>query len=312
MIDLKLIQHAVALAQHRNLTRTAELLDISQPTLSRNIASLEDSLAVRLFDRRPDGVVPTEFGKLLVEQGLGLLQNAADLEREIMLLKGLETGELVVGAGPYVLDMSVGTALARLLCKHPGLRVEVKGLDWRTVLAQVLAGKVDIGVVELVPVKGEPEVETEKLPAHPGVFYCRAGHPLLAKTAPNFAEVFAYPYVGTRLPPRIAQAFIGIFPNAHIDPNTGEFVPPISLASVHAARDVVLYSDAVSVAGRRQIAYELAEGLLGVVDFHPPWLVSAYGFVYRRNRSLSPATLAFMAEMRAVEAEIAAEEASVP
>jgi len=41
-----------------------------------------------------------------------------------------------------------------------------------------------------------------------------------------------------------------------------------------------------------------------VLDFHPPWLVSGYGFLYLRNRTLSPSALAFIAEMRAVEAVI--------
>ena len=309
MLDLKLIHHAIALAQHRNFARTAEWLGISQPTLSRNIANLEASLGVRLFDRRTDGLEPTEFGKLLVLQGQELVQSADDLEREIKLLQGLEIGELVVGAGPYALEISVGSALARLLGKYPGLSIEVEGLDWRSIPQYVLAGKLDIGVVELTSLEEDPRLETEKLPAHKGVLYCRGGHPLLEKSAPALEEVFAYPYVGTRLAPRFAAAFMRMVSTGHIDKNTGDYVPPITLSSIRAACDVVMNSDAISAASRRQIADELADGRLGVVGFHPPWLVSNYGFVYLRNRSLSPAALAFMAEMRAVEAEIAAAEA---
>ncbi len=309
MLDLKLIQHAIALAQHRNFARTAELLGISQPTLSRNIANLEASLGVRLFDRAQDGAVATKFGKLMIERGQGLMRSAADLEREIKLLQGLDIGELLVGAGPYPLEISIGQTLARLLGKHPSLRIEVESLDWRTLPQSVLAGRLDIGVMELTPLEDDPRLQTEKLPAHQGVFFCRAGHPLLEKAKPAVEEVFAFPFVGTRLPPRIAAAFLHIIPAGHIDKATGDFVPPITLSSIRAARDVVLHNDAISAATRGQIADELAGGRLAVIDFHPPWLTSQYGFVYLRNRSLSPATLAFMAEMRAVEADIAAAEA---
>jgi len=306
MLDLKLIQHAITLAQHRNFARAAEQLGISQPTLSRNIAGLEAALGVRLFDRGQGGVLVTEFGKLLVANGQRLVDGAVELKREITLLQGLEIGELVLGAGPYPLEISVGPTLARLLDTHPGLHIEVQSLDWRALPQAVLAGKLDLGVVELSVLEEEPRLQTEPLPMHAGVFYCRGGHPLLDTPKPSLAQVFAFPYVGNRLPPRVAQAFMRIMPGGRIDKATGDFVPPIAVGSVRTARDIVLHSNALSVAMPALIADELMDGRLAVIDFHPPWLVSNYGFIYLRNRSLSPAARAFMEEMRKVEAEIAA------
>lgn len=309
MINLKLVHHAIALARYRNFARTAEWLGISQPTLSRNIANLEASLGVRLFDRGQDGVAVTGFGKLLVSQGQELVKSAAELKREIKLLQGLEMGELLVGAGPCPLEISVGRTLARLLGKYPGLRVEVESLDWRTLPQALLAGRLDIGVVELTSLEDDPRLETERLPPHPCVFYCRGGHPLLEKSNPGIGDIFAFPFAGIRLPPRVAEAFTGILPAGRIDKATGDFVPPLMVTSIRAARDVVLHDNAISSATRGQIADELADGRLCVIDFHPPWLTTNYGFVYLRNRSLSPTALAFMEKMRAVEAEIAAAEA---
>jgi DNA-binding transcriptional LysR family regulator len=306
MLDLKLIHHAIALAQYRNFARTAEQLGISQPTLSRNIANLEAALGVRLFDRGQDGVSATDFGKLLISQGQDLVKSAHELEREIKLLQGLDVGELLIGVGPYPLEISMGPSLARLMTKYPGLRVEVDASDLHTLPNDVLEGRLDLGVLELTLAECEPKLQTERLPSHRGVFYCRGGHPLAGKRQPDIADIFAFPYVGTRLPPRLAQSFQHIIPAGNIDKATGDFMPPVTTSALRIAREIVLHSDAISIGIRSQIAGELADGRLAVIDFHPPWLVTNYGFVYLRNRSLSPAAMAFMEEMRAVEAEISA------
>lgn len=304
MLDLKLIQHAIALAEHRHFARTAELLGISQPTLSRNIANLEASLGVRLFDRGQDGVAVTEFGKLLVSQGQAVVKSAADLEREIKLLQGMEVGELVVGVAPYPMEISMGRTLARMLTQYPGLRIEVVSLERQTLAQNVLAGNLDLIVVDVNYLEDEPRLQIERLPPHHGVFYCRGGHPLAGRHQPEFQEVFAFPYAGTRMPPRIAQALENIPNSGSIEKTTGDFLPPININSLRTCREIVLQSDAITIGIRSHIAEDVVAGRLAIVDFHPPWLVTNYGFIYARNRTLSPAALTFMEEMRAVEAEI--------
>jgi len=68
-------------------------------------------------------------------------------------------------------------------------------------------------------------------------------------------------------------------------------------------KQVVRESDAISAAPPRLIADEVRAGTLAVIEFAPPWLRLNYGFIYLRDRTLSPAARAFMAEVRAVEAE---------
>ncbi|MBK9703489.1 MAG: LysR family transcriptional regulator [Betaproteobacteria bacterium] len=64
-IELRLLRHAIALGKHRNFARAAEALNLTQPTLSRSIATLEEALGVVLFDRSHKGVTPTPFGRVL-------------------------------------------------------------------------------------------------------------------------------------------------------------------------------------------------------------------------------------------------------
>jgi len=67
---------------------------------------------------------------------------------------------------------------------------------------------------------------------------------------------------------------------------------------------VVLSSNAVALSPRGLIAAEVRSGHLVTLPFRQPWLHTNYGFVYLRDRALSPATQAFMAEIKAVELEL--------
>jgi DNA-binding transcriptional LysR family regulator len=138
MNDLRLIRYAAALGQHRNFARAAEALNLTQPSLSRGIAQLERSLGLRLFDRTRKGVFPTAFGRVLLERGEAVLRSEAALRRDLQLLGGLEAGSLAVSAGPLPSEISVATAIARVLRAHPHLVVECRTVDPDQALQDVL------------------------------------------------------------------------------------------------------------------------------------------------------------------------------
>ena len=89
MNDLRLIGLAVALSEHGNVRRAADALSLSQPSLSRGIAELERSFGVPLFDRTRKGVVPTAFGRVLLDKGSALPLLALDQQQEALDLCAL-------------------------------------------------------------------------------------------------------------------------------------------------------------------------------------------------------------------------------
>lgn len=308
MLDLKLLKQAVVLAKHRNFARAAEALHLTQPALSRSIAGLEAAVGAKLFNRTKQGVEPTAFGELLLARGGALLDDARELERSIALMRGVDIGELRVGAGAYPSELSVGKAVGRLMMRHPKLRVEVTTTDLRALFGDLLAGKLDLAVVEVSLAKDEPRLATEQLPEHPAPFYCRAGHPLCSESAPSLERIMEFPFVGARLPARVAQSFLQLAKVGAIDPESGDYLPPVKTDTLQTARDVVLASDAVSAAPLSLIARDIQAGRLVALKLRAAWLCTSYGFVYRRDRLLSPAAEAFIAEMRAVEAELTSDE----
>lgn len=303
MIELRLIRHALALGRHRNFARAAEALHLTQPSLSRSVATLEAQLGVKLFDRSHKGVEPTTFGRALLEHGRTLLGEAEALEREIQLLAGLEAGTLKVGVGPYAGNVSVASAVARLVSRHPRLNVEVSALGPEAIVSGVLGGGFDLGVVTTMGLDDEPRIAFEPLPQHAIYLACRPGHPLAGRKQITLEDVLAYPLVAPPLrskPPLVTalrEKALG-----RIDPESGDFLPAVTVNSLDLARLIATESDALFPGTASMIAPDLAAGRLTRLDFWIPAMTTDYGFVYLRNRTLSPAARVFMDELCAAEA----------
>lgn len=309
MLDLVHLRGALAVAAHGSFARAARALSISQPALSRQIAGLEAELGIALFDRHRTGTVPTVFGRLVLDRATTLLGDLSELEREVGLLRGLEAGSLHVGAGIYPAFLSVGIATGRLKARHPGLRIQIMTGDWRSIVHGLRARELDLAVLEVSLIAGDRRLVVEPLPPHVGTFFCRAGHPLAAMHAPTIKQVFSYPLAAPRLPARAVVPLRSLLEGqGEFDSDAEEYVPPIKVDTIRLAVNVVLSSDAISVAPLSAIRAELAEGTLVALPPSLPWLRTNYGLIHPADRSLSPAAEAFMRVMRAVESELAAEE----
>jgi DNA-binding transcriptional LysR family regulator len=170
-IELRLLRHANAVAKYGNFGRAANALHLTQPALSRSIASLEQVLEVKLFERGKRKVVPTAIGKLLLERGENLLKDAADLEEEISSKRGFEIGELTVGCGVYPAERSAGKALGRLIDSYPGLQANLMVSDYQTITRAVLVGGMDLALVDVSAADGESGLNVELVGEHRGAFF---------------------------------------------------------------------------------------------------------------------------------------------
>ena len=305
-LDAKSLRHVLALATHRNFGRAAAALHLSQPALSRSLVALEQTLGVQLFDRSRRGVTPTGFGQLLIDRGGALIAGFDDIRQEIESMRGLHRGSLNISAGLYPAEMSVGTAIGRLSLRYPALRVSLRAVPWRDVTDAITSSVVDIAVVELSTLAGQSHLTCDPLPRHQAVFVCRAGQPLLGETSPTLKMALRYPFVGPRLPSRVAAPLLSAAEWFRRDPLTGDLVPPLHVESIALARRIVATGDAIAALPRVLVAADIAAGRLVALPWQPDWLHTNYGFVYRRDRTLSPAVQAFIAEVRAIEASLEA------
>jgi len=303
MFRTQQLKHALALYCHGNFRRAAEAVHISQPAFSRSIRALEEELDAVLFDRNTDGITPTLFGEVLLRRAQTIIEEAGELEREIGLLKDMETGTLAVAIGTYPAELSGSRAAGELIRRHPHLRCQFTLGDWRKVGDRVLARAVDLGFAEVSEAQTNDALVTEVVGQHRVVFYCRKGHPLASLSKVSKAELDRYPLVAIRIPDRVAASFPG---GTSTEQSTGHLVPAIEVEDVATARAIVAGSDAVSGAALSQLEPALQTGEFVCLPFRVPVVRFNYGFIYRRDRMLSPAAELFMELVRHIEEDVAA------
>lgn len=308
--DLRLLQYAVALAEHRNFARAAKAVHVTQPTLSRGIHNLESICGSRLFDRTSRGADPTDAGFLFLRHASEVLARTEDMSREMSLVAGLETGDLRIGSGTYPTHMYVDRALCRLIREHPGVQISVAVDNWANVLPMLRKREIDLAVLDVTAVESDSEIQVTKLAQHRGYMVFRSGHPLLqsrdkepSKLAWNFPIVFT-----SRFPSDmfrgLAEALCASQEVNRPGPG-GKAVVSIACESLPMMKTIAMETDAIAILPLRLVSEEIKAGTLRAVP-GPAWLKSNFGIARLAHRSVSPLGEEFVRIVREEDAALLA------
>src|SRR5262252_6977720 len=88
----------MAVVQAGSMNKAAMLLNTGQSAISRSIADLEGAIGVRLLDRSPQGIAPTEYGRALLSGGSAMFDDLRQAVKQIEYLSDPTTGEVRVGS----------------------------------------------------------------------------------------------------------------------------------------------------------------------------------------------------------------------
>jgi len=198
--SMRQLRHVLALCEHRNYSRAAEALGLSQSALSVSIRRLEDDYGVPLFERGRSGVSATEFGEILARAARQTLSTIDQARREVELLNNLDSGLVVIGSDPWMADSIVAPALARLLHKHPKLRFRLRTHGWDELQEDLLARNIDIYVGSPFQPAVDAGIRTLSFNLSSPVIICRRDHPLTTLPALYIADVLPFPLLVPKLP----------------------------------------------------------------------------------------------------------------
>ncbi|HYN16539.1 MAG TPA: LysR family transcriptional regulator [Actinomycetes bacterium] len=141
------IEAFLEVARRQNLSRAAEALFVSQPTLTARLQSLESSLGEQLFIRNRRGMRLTEAGETFLPFAEHALRALADGRERLGELRRGVAGRLVLGAPPTVSTYTLPDLLARFSAAHPNVRLAVKTGTSEEVLEMVLHDQVQLGII---------------------------------------------------------------------------------------------------------------------------------------------------------------------
>lgn len=109
----------MAVVQAGSMSKAATLLNTTQPAISRSIAELERTLGVRLLERNPQGVVPTEYGRALLDGGVAAFDDLRQAVKNIEFLADPTAGEVRIGCTPILAASFVSAVVDRLSRRYP-------------------------------------------------------------------------------------------------------------------------------------------------------------------------------------------------
>lgn len=125
-MELRQLEHFVAVAQERHFTRAAERVAVSQSGLSASVRALEQELRTPLFSRTTRSVRLTEAGRALLVEAERTLAGARAAKDAVDAVRGLLRGTLSVGVEQCVAGVSPPRLLAAFHRAHPHMEIRLR------------------------------------------------------------------------------------------------------------------------------------------------------------------------------------------
>lgn len=128
-MEIRTLRYFLAVAREENMTRAAEILHVTQPTLSKQLKSLEDELGKKLFTRHSFSIRLTDEGILLRDRAEDLIQMADKIEQEFISLNDITGGELYLGLAESYQIKYLARAIKVFKEQYPALRYHITSGD---------------------------------------------------------------------------------------------------------------------------------------------------------------------------------------
>lgn len=281
-MDLRHLETFVKIAELKSFTKAAEELFLTQPTVSKQIVDLERYFGVKLIDRTKRTVALTRAGEILLRYAkdfLGLKKETIDA---IAAFKGLQKGDITVGAsnipGVYILP----GLLNIFKQQHNGIRFRLIIADTKAILQKMEEGEIDVGFVGA-------KYETKKIE------YKKFLDDIIVMIAPpsfpdtiHIKQLKDCPLIireqgsGTRnhFESSLKRLKINVFPELQVI---------AELTDTEAIKEAVKSGMGVSYVSKMAIVHELANNNLKCLNIEGlPNIVRSFYIVTKKGKTISP------------------------
>lgn len=273
-------------ARQGSMARAAESLHLTPPAVSMQVKELETQVGLSLFDRHGRQVSLSTAGEYFLVHAKRLLANLKDADNAMARFKRLEHGLLTIGIVSTA-KYFVPQLLARFHEEHPGVEVRLRVVGNREqLIAMMEAGEVDLSVMGRPP--KEYATRAEAFAAHPLVFVCPPGHPLLHVGHAPVTALEGYSFIVREQGSGTRAAMQAFFAEHRFEPRI-----TMEMSSNETIKQAVMAGMGLSFLSLHTIGLELRSGLLQLLDIDGTPLMRMWNVVHLHSKLLSPAAEAF-------------------
>lgn len=144
-MDLRILNYFLVVAREENITKAANQLHITQPTLSRQLQQLEEELEVKLFERSSHNIVLTKEGIMLRRRAQELVSLAERTKKELNSEDDSIAGEITIGGGEFRSSDCLARMVTDFVKEHDQVTFEIYSGNTDNVIEQMDKGLIDIG-----------------------------------------------------------------------------------------------------------------------------------------------------------------------
>ncbi|MBQ6388715.1 MAG: LysR family transcriptional regulator [Mogibacterium sp.] len=146
-MEIRHLRYFLAVAREENMTRAAEMLHVSQPTLSKTLKALEEELGKKLFTRHSFSIELTDEGILLRDRAEDLIAMADKIEQEFVSLDDVTGGDLYLGLAESYQIRYLARVLGKLKSVYPSMNYHITSGDTEQVTEKLDKGLLDFAVI---------------------------------------------------------------------------------------------------------------------------------------------------------------------
>jgi DNA-binding transcriptional LysR family regulator len=179
-MELRQLEHFVAVAEEGQFTRAAARLHIVQSGLSASIRTLERALGAQLFVRNTHRVALTEAGRNLLGEARRTLAAAAAARASVTAVQGLLAGSVSVGTMHFAHVIDLASVLGRFHARHPGVEIRLRQGGAAGIVEAVRAGELDVAFTSM-PGRPPGGVDFHRLAEEALILICPTTHRLAGR-----------------------------------------------------------------------------------------------------------------------------------
>ena len=182
-MELRHLQHFVAVAEEEHFTRAAERLLVSQSGLSASVRALERELQTPLFVRTTRRVMLTPAGRALLTEAERILAQVRSAREAVAAVQGVLRGMLAVGFEQCVAGLNVAGLLASFRRRHPDVEICLRQAGSGALAEEVASGRLDLAFAVRAAQKDTDQLRVVPLSSEPMTVLCHPSHRLAAAGA---------------------------------------------------------------------------------------------------------------------------------
>ena len=140
------LHYVLAVAEHKNFTKAAQKVFVTQPTLSMQIQKLEEELEVTIFDRTKKPIQLTEVGEKIVQQARNIVNESDRIQDIVDQQKGFIGGIFRLGVIPTVMPTLLPMFIGSIIKKYPKVKLKIEELHTEAILEKLKEGHLDAAI----------------------------------------------------------------------------------------------------------------------------------------------------------------------